>query len=65
MYPRTTLAALLAGATLQCLPSAAMADSQLHAVVVTATRTEQRVQDTLADVSVIDHDRSKRPASPR
>ncbi len=56
MYPRTTLAALLAGATLQCLPSVATADSQLHAVVVTATRTEQRVQDTLADVSVIDRD---------
>lgn len=55
MHSRTTVAALLAGAGL--LSSSVSAQTHvLEPVVITATRVEQRVSDTLSDVSVIDRE---------
>ena len=55
MHSRTTVAALLAGGVL--LSSSVSAQTHLlEPVVVTATRVEQRVSDTLSDVSVIDRE---------
>lgn len=55
MHSRTTVATLLAGAGL--LSSSVSAQTHvLEPVVVTATRVEQRVSDTLSDVSVIDRE---------
>ena len=53
MNPRNRAAALVAGAGLQFFLHPAWAEDTLHGVVVSATRVEQRLQDTLADVTVI------------
>lgn len=54
--PRLTpVAALVAGAA-TLLSHSAAAQQTMHPVVITANRVEQRVQDTLADVSIIDRE---------
>ncbi len=55
MHSLTSVAALLAGAGLLSSPLYAQTHV-LEPVVVTATRVEQRVSDTLSDVSVIDRE---------
>ena len=54
--PRLTpVAALVAGAA-TLLSHSAAAQQTMHPVVITANRVEQRVQDTLADVTVVDRE---------
>ena len=55
MHRLTPLAALCAGASLLSTPLHAQTHA-VDAVTITATRVEQRVQDTLADVSIIDRE---------
>lgn len=56
MHPRFKAAALLAGTSLYFHSAASKAEPELHGVVVTATRVEQRLQDTLSDVTVIERE---------
>ncbi|MFX5494334.1 TonB-dependent receptor plug domain-containing protein, partial [Acinetobacter baumannii] len=47
--------ALVAGAA-TLLSQSAAAQQTMHPVIITANRVEQRVQDTLADVTVVDRE---------